>query len=374
MSAPASAGAASVTPDARMQENTVCIDIKPQRKEFKVDSPAQGTHAFDDGTLRGTYTVTGDVVDWTSETVSVDYALVNGVAGTNVYTYGSSTGDTGLVAPDDPAGGPAGLGYFALCYDNQERGRVNILKRTVPAGSPERFGFHPSADLSPADFQLADGEAATFRPKPGAYMVEEAQAPGWRVDRIACDDADSIGSGRTATIVVDPGETVTCTFYNEKEPDVPPPPLPPAPVPPAAVVDVTPPAPVEPLATPPAAVAAAPAFAAAAAPAPASAVKGRTVVSADARLRSQGSCASETVQFTVSGSPMQRVVFSVNGRHVRTVAARGRRVLRVTLPRGRGALSRVTARVTFSNGARPRTLRTTVARCAARQVQPEFTG
>jgi hypothetical protein len=261
------------------------------------------------------------------------------------------------------------------CYDNDNRGRVHIVKRTTPAGSIERFGFHPSADLAPADFQLADGETSTFRPKPGTYTVEELDTPGWKVERIVCDDANSAGSSRTATIVVDPGETVTCTFSNENAPAIQPPPaVPPAPalppVPP--VLDVTPPAP---LAATAAVAALAPGPAAAPTPAPASAVRGTTAAAATARLRNLSSCASQTLRVAVAGSSIRQVAFSVDGRHVRTVVAtRGQRTFRATLRKSRGTLSRVMARVTFANGARSQTLRTTVARCADRRVQPQFTG
>jgi hypothetical protein len=72
---------------------------------------------------------------------------------------------------------------------------------------------------------------------------------------------------------------------------------------------------------------------------------------------------------------VRRVVFSVNGRRVRTVdlGANARTVsvvvpLRATGPRRQT----VTARVTFRSGTAARTLRVHVTRCAA--VRPKFTG
>jgi hypothetical protein len=72
---------------------------------------------------------------------------------------------------------------------------------------------------------------------------------------------------------------------------------------------------------------------------------------------------------------VRRVVFSVNGRRVRTMnVAANARTLSVALPlRASGPRRQtVTARVTFRNGSPARTLRVSVTRCAA--VRPQFTG
>jgi hypothetical protein len=258
------------------------------------------------------------------------------------------------------SGGPADISHFTFCYDNRERGRVKIVKRTLPTGSAQHFSFHPSAGLAPDDFQLADGEYVELSPKPGTHTVEEAATPGWKVHDITCDDTDSAGWNRTARIAVDPGEVITCTFYNVKE-DAPPPPVispggPPPALPPQAVP--VPPTPLAPAAKP-----------------SAGAVGATTARSATASLRRLSSCASRRVRIAVTGSPIRRIVFSVNGRRVRTVVAPPRRrSFSVTLPVGRGGETLVTARVTFANGARSRTLRTALARCAPQQVWPQFTG
>lgn len=341
---------ASVAPVAGEGE-TICTDIKPQRKELLVAPPVLGTNTFDDGTLRGSYTLGADNhLAWTSDNLPVDYVLVHAAGGgTNYYQYpGGTTADTDLAAPNDAA-----IDAVRLCYDNQNRGTVRIVKKTDPAGSQQSFSFHPSADLAPADFDLADGGAVEFRPKPGTYTVTEADTAGWKVDAIACDDANSAGSGSTATIVVDPGETVTCTFTNTTVPPVAGNPQP-----------------------QPRAVAPPPAPAPAAAPVARDAVKAAAVRRGSARLRTPTRCVAGRFRVTVSGSPVGRIEFTVNGRRVRTVFARnGRRTFTVTLPVAKGTVQRIAARVVFSNGARSRTLRTTVLRCAQRPaVQPQFTG
>jgi hypothetical protein len=347
------ANGASTAPQLR-EGQTICKDIKPQRKELAVVPPVLGTHSFDDGMLSGSYTLDGaNHLDWTSKELDVDYVLVYGGGATSYYQYpGGTRSDAGLAAPGD-----AYIDAVRFCYDNQNRGRVKIVKATDPAGSTERFSFHPSADLSPSDFALADGEYIDMRPKPGMYTVQEADTPGWKVANISCDDMDSGGSGSTLTLKVDPGETIVCTFRNVKEEPLPHnPPV----VPPAVVRKPTP------RLSPPVA----------AARAPQSAVEAAVARSGRASLLRPTRCVSRRFQITVSGSPVRQIQFTVNGRRVKVVAARnGQRTFTVTLPAASGTVQRVAARVTFANGARSRTLRTTVLRCAPRRVvAPQFTG
>jgi hypothetical protein len=330
---------------------TICTDVKPQRKELAVTPPAVGTHAFDDGTLSGSYTLGADNhLSWTSDDLPVDYVLVHASGGgTNYYQYpGGTKQDADLAAPNGAA-----IDAVRFCYDNQNRGTVRIAKLTDPAGAAQRFSFHPSADLAPADFDLGDGESVEFRPKPGTYSVTEGATTGWTVDFISCDDANSAGTGATATIVVDPGETVTCTFVNALVPPVVADPKPQ----PKPLAVVTPPA--APIAVE---------------PTPLLAVRAAAVRRGTARLRPPARCVTGAFRVGVSGSPVRRIEFTVNGRRVRTVfARRGQRSFTVALPVAKGTVQRVAARVVFANGAPSRTLRTTVLRCAP-AAQPQFTG
>ena len=149
------------------------------------------------------------------------------------------------------------------------------------------------------------------------------------------------------------------TLYCPAAPPPPPPPPPPG---------VTPPSPVTPqaAATPPAG-----------GTAPAQGVAGVEVANATARVAAQRSCASRSARITVSGRLIRQVTFSVNGRRVRTVSVRAsQRTVRVSVPLSRGGAARqtVTVRVTFRNGAAPRTLTARATRCAQGAVSPQFTG
>ncbi|MEA2284965.1 MAG: hypothetical protein QOJ21_1008 [Solirubrobacteraceae bacterium] len=106
-------------------------------------------------------------------------------------------------------------------------------------------------------------------------------------------------------------------------------------------------------------------------------VAGTQVRSGRATLRGPSRCSSTRFSVTVSGRNVRRVTFFVGGRQVRTVTmAGGRRSMTVALPvRLFGARRQaVRARVTFRNGAAPRTLTTTATRCAQGAVSPQFTG
>jgi hypothetical protein len=125
----------------------------------------------------------------------------------------------------------------------------------------------------------------------------------------------------------------------------------------------------------PAPVAATPA---AATPLPTVAVAGERVVSVPApRLRVQETCAATHARVTVAAVQMRTVRFTVKGRPARTVTvAPGRRSVSALVPlRMRGpAAQRVTTRITFRNGTRPRTLVAVARRCSSAAVAPTFTG
>ncbi len=366
------ARAAAVAPTVHGGNVNSCSDIDRGAYGATVDAPS-GSGTFDDGTLSGTYTVEGGntTFDWASSTVPVSFVVVKGGTDANVYRYGSAMSDSGLVPPLNGGGQLPAISHVLVCYSEQPpppppaKGRIVIEKKTAPAGADRQFSFHPSEDLSSSDFLLTDGDAKVFETYPGTYTVEELPTDGWTLTELSCDDADSSAAGATASIELAAGETVVCTFTNTKDAvDHPPVDNPPVDHPPVNNPINTPP-----VSLPPAVNATAPASSAPS-PAPAAqAVKGTRVARGTARLRLPA-CAARHARVTVSGSPMRRIAFSVNGRRVATVVVpAGRRSVTVSLPVGA-----VSARVTFRNGAAARTLRARARRCAARAVRPQFTG
>ena len=109
-------------------------------------------------------------------------------------------------------------------------GTIVITKRTLPAGSDRQFTITGADGLGAV--MLRDGKSATFTDlEPGSYTFNETLLDDFTVDDITCVDPDngsvSDPTSGEATVDLDAGETVTCTFTNELTPPPPPPPPPP---------------------------------------------------------------------------------------------------------------------------------------------------
>jgi len=107
-------------------------------------------------------------------------------------------------------------------FNNTQLGSITIEKQTLPDGG---IGFGFTDDIeAPNSFSLNDDQTKTFsNVLPGTYTITESSLPtDWDLTSIVCDDANSTGDmpTATATIKLEAGETVTCTFTNE-EPAVP---------------------------------------------------------------------------------------------------------------------------------------------------------
>lgn len=101
-------------------------------------------------------------------------------------------------------------------FTNTQLGRVTIVKDAVP-NDPRAFEF--TGDFG--SFSLVDDGVATASTTfadvtPGTYAVTETAVPGWTLTGLSCTDPsdDSTTAGATATIVVGPGEDITCIYTN----------------------------------------------------------------------------------------------------------------------------------------------------------------
>lgn len=108
---------------------------------------------------------------------------------------------------------PADAGrVFSCTYTNTQRGRIIVDKVTDPAGSPQSFNFTTDG-TGYAPFSLTDAAAPNNQQLvPGTYAVSETVPAGWELKSAICDDGSD-----PAAIGLSPGETVTCTFFNEQD-------------------------------------------------------------------------------------------------------------------------------------------------------------
>jgi hypothetical protein len=129
-----------------------------------------------------------------------------------------SSGDTGTRTATfnlDP-------GETVTCtFTNRKRGTIIVKKLTVPSGAAGSFTFTGDASGSIGD----NGTITVNNLVPGTYTSTEADpAPAFLLTGLSCNDGASayVSTGctgtRTATFRLDPGETVTCTFTNTRQP------------------------------------------------------------------------------------------------------------------------------------------------------------
>ena len=93
-------------------------------------------------------------------------------------------------------------------------GTIRIRKATSPGGGA---GFQFTETMTPGNFTLADGGERVFTNVPaGTYTITEGALAGWTLAGISCTDANSSGNPatRAATVNLQAGESVTCTFRN----------------------------------------------------------------------------------------------------------------------------------------------------------------
>lgn len=100
-------------------------------------------------------------------------------------------------------------------FENTQRGSVTIAKAIQPTDAAQAFDF--TGDFGA--FTVTGGASTTFDDLvPGSYDVTETVPSGWELVQIDCVDPDGgsdfdLGAS-TATVDLDAGESVTCTFTN----------------------------------------------------------------------------------------------------------------------------------------------------------------
>ncbi|MFH0820121.1 MAG: hypothetical protein V1892_03755, partial [bacterium] len=104
-------------------------------------------------------------------------------------------------------------GQTTTCtFTNTKRGHIIVDKVTDPSGDPQSFAFTTTGS-GYNGFSLTDAAAPNNQEvAPGAYSVAESVPAGWDLTSATCDMGET-----PASLDVEPGETVTCTFTNQKD-------------------------------------------------------------------------------------------------------------------------------------------------------------
>ncbi|MGH2978826.1 MAG: prealbumin-like fold domain-containing protein, partial [Solirubrobacterales bacterium] len=159
-----------------------------------------------DGTLSNSRTF-NDVVPGS------DYSLAETVAGG--WDQTAATCDDGSSVSDIDVG----AGETVTCtFANRKRGAIVVVQDSEPNDAQD-FSFTAGGGLSPSSFELDDDSDGTLSntrtfasvPATDGYSVAQSLPAGWQLAGASCDDGSPVSN-----IDVGPGETVTCTFHNDK--------------------------------------------------------------------------------------------------------------------------------------------------------------
>lgn len=222
---------------------------------FKIDPPASGTFTLTstDGELTGSApedtnnSVTtdiqsvalGQILNW-SATLGVDAVIMKGGPNANVYVYNpEATSDQGIHTPVNPNNNKYfGISHIEFCYDYEAA--LKIIKDT-PVENPQDFTFTASGagatSNSIPNFTLDNDSLDNTHPNMISFnitntgpaneiTITEDAVPNWRIRPGTGISCSQTGPGsmanntidipnRTVTVIVEPNETVTCTFVNQ---------------------------------------------------------------------------------------------------------------------------------------------------------------
>lgn len=224
------------TPDFTLGigDEVECTFTNQQRGKIIVEKETTGGYGefgFTSLTLTSPFTLTttsaGDAGKDSimfSDLISATYDVAE-TAPTPAWDLTSSTCSDG----SDPGAIGLSAGETVTCtFTNTKRGTIRIVKQTNPRNLADSFGFTDNI-ASPNSFSLIDNDVSKefLNVLPTmTYTVTENDptSSGFGLDTIVCADTVDPGSGgtnstgnvltRQATINLDPGETVTCTFTN----------------------------------------------------------------------------------------------------------------------------------------------------------------
>lgn len=142
-------------------------------------------------------------------------ALLPGTYSVSEVNLPAGWSQTGATCSDgsDPSSISLSAGETVTCTFNNllSRGGITIVKQTDPRGDTTAFEFDPS--WSTTNFTLTDGaQKSATTLAPGTYSVAELPSAGWTLISATCSDGSPISA-----IQLSGGESITCTFTNQKQ-------------------------------------------------------------------------------------------------------------------------------------------------------------
>lgn len=204
--------AANGTVSLAAGDNKVCVITNTLKGHIivdKVTNPSGDQQSFDFTTNAGSnFSLTdaatphdsGAVAPGTysvAESVPAGWDLTSATCsdGSNPNSIGLSAGET-----------------VTCTFTNTKRGHIIVDKVTDPAGDSQSFSF-TTTGVGYSGFSLTDAAAPNNQEVvPGSYSVSETGIAGWDLTSATCDQGET-----PASLDVEPGETVTCTFNNQKD-------------------------------------------------------------------------------------------------------------------------------------------------------------
>ncbi len=216
---------------------------RPRVTVTKVSNGGVGTFAFsgNNGFAAQTITTTtaGTGVAGATQTLTAaststtitEAAPPSGFVLSAIACTGLGTGGTATPTINGAGGGSVTLDALATApgsniactFTNDALGSITIVKDAQPNNAQD---FLFTSALAPGgNFTQDDDADATLSNTrtftaltAGTYAVTEGVVAGWTLASITCNDADggttTDVAARTATIDVDPGQNITCTFVN----------------------------------------------------------------------------------------------------------------------------------------------------------------
>ena len=210
--------------------NPTCADLGlGSFYDKKIDPPIPGTYSLD-GHFNVTWSSNGSnkVVNWSSQ-LPVDVVIVKGGSAANVYHYDpEATSDTGLYAPDNASGGPAGLSHIDFCFDYElmvKKTATTSLTRTfswaiektsaltellLSVGQQYLMGYQVTVSATSADSDWATAGTITVKnPAPVAATVTGV------TDSLAGVGDLPVDCGVTFPYTLAPQASLTCTYATD---------------------------------------------------------------------------------------------------------------------------------------------------------------